>query len=375
MEEVQPAPPGGARHALDVRFTGTGDDYFRIWIVNLLLTITTLGFYYPWAKVRRLRYFHTNTLVGGHALDFHGDPKKMLRGYLLAGAMVVLYSVAGQVSRLAGSVAVLIVAGVFPALICAALRFRLANTSWRGLRLRFTGTMGGAYRALLLAYALVAVLIGFGAFAEAPEGPDPRLGSLMMVALLVLYALAPFIMWLFRKYQHDHYALGDERTSLRVGPGSFYIVSLKIFGVLLLCVLAVVVLAGIATALIVPGSRIGQIAIIAFAYLVMFVVLWPYSQSRMQNLIWTHTSSARIRFRSRLSFGRLAGLILANTLLVIVTLGFYWPYAAVAVARARLEAVDIEADIPPDELMAGGQHSDDAAGDAAGDLLGIDIGF
>jgi uncharacterized membrane protein YjgN (DUF898 family) len=37
-------------------FRGTGGEYFRIWIVNLLLTILTLGIYSAWAKVRQLRY-------------------------------------------------------------------------------------------------------------------------------------------------------------------------------------------------------------------------------------------------------------------------------------------------------------------------------
>ncbi|HEX8601991.1 MAG TPA: DUF898 family protein, partial [Pseudoduganella sp.] len=38
-------------------FTATGGEYFRIWIVNLLLTIVTLGIYSAWAKVRRNQYF------------------------------------------------------------------------------------------------------------------------------------------------------------------------------------------------------------------------------------------------------------------------------------------------------------------------------
>src|SRR5438445_6227587 len=90
------APPlsasGRATHALPITFSGSGSEYFRIWIVNLLLTLVTLGLYYPWAKVRRLRYFYGNTAVGGDTLDFHGDPKRMLRGFLLVGALVLLYS-------------------------------------------------------------------------------------------------------------------------------------------------------------------------------------------------------------------------------------------------------------------------------------------
>jgi len=120
--------------SVPLAFTGTGSEYFRIWIVNLLLTLLTLGFYYPFAKVRRLRYFYANTLVGRHALGFHASPRKMLRGYLLASLMFVLYAVADMASKLTGLLALLIVAAIWPALLRSSLRFRLANTSWRGLR-------------------------------------------------------------------------------------------------------------------------------------------------------------------------------------------------------------------------------------------------
>src|SRR5437763_13698019 len=93
------APAGEPQtHRLDIRFTGSGSEYFRIWIVNLLLTIVTLTLYYPWAKVRRLRYFYGNTLVDGQPLGFHAEPAKMLRGYLLVGAMVLLYGVGSRLS-------------------------------------------------------------------------------------------------------------------------------------------------------------------------------------------------------------------------------------------------------------------------------------
>ncbi|MEM9624119.1 MAG: DUF898 family protein, partial [Pseudomonadota bacterium] len=36
-------------------FTGDGTEYFRIWIVNLTLTLLTLGIYSAWAKVRTNR--------------------------------------------------------------------------------------------------------------------------------------------------------------------------------------------------------------------------------------------------------------------------------------------------------------------------------
>src|SRR5882757_3714541 len=103
------------RHTLPIAFTGSGSEYFRIWIVNLLLTIVTLGLYHPWAKVRRLRHFYGNTHSGKHTLDFHGNPTRMLRGFLLLAALALLYTVAGKVSPTAGLVAFVIVALVWPA--------------------------------------------------------------------------------------------------------------------------------------------------------------------------------------------------------------------------------------------------------------------
>ena len=52
-------------------FRGTGGEYFGIWIVNLALTVITLGIYSAWAKVRTRRYFYGNTYVAGHAFDYH----------------------------------------------------------------------------------------------------------------------------------------------------------------------------------------------------------------------------------------------------------------------------------------------------------------
>jgi hypothetical protein len=48
-----PSQDSSARAPEQLHFTGSGAEYFGIWIVNLLLTILTLGIYSAWAKVRR----------------------------------------------------------------------------------------------------------------------------------------------------------------------------------------------------------------------------------------------------------------------------------------------------------------------------------
>lgn len=375
---------------LPIRFTGSGSEYFRIWIVNLLLTLVTAGLYFPWAKVRRLRYFYGNTLVAGHPLGFHGDPKKMLRGYLLVVLLGGLYSVAGQFSPVAGLVAFVIVAALWPALFKSSLQFRLANTSWRGLRFRFKGDVAGAYRALLPLFlpsaVLLGVLLAVPDQARPPGWFGPAFAAVMGVTLLVL----PLMMWNLKKYQHDHYAFAQLQTELRAGPASFYGLCLKSLGVWLAAGIAAgLVVFGVAALL---GSGLAEslrhrgdtgrvaaamlgFAVILASWLLMQVFARPYFTSRFQNLLWSRTGNKHLRFKSELRFWPLLRVTLLNWVLMIVTLGLYWPFARVALTRLRLESVGIVSRTHLDALVAQAGHEGDAAGDAAGDFFGIDVGL
>ena len=84
-------------------FTGDGAEYFRIWVVNLLLTIVTLGIYSAWAKVRKTRYFCQNTRLEGHAFDYHGDPRAILLGRIIALVLLLGYTFAFDISRATGA--------------------------------------------------------------------------------------------------------------------------------------------------------------------------------------------------------------------------------------------------------------------------------
>ncbi|MBI5333302.1 MAG: DUF898 domain-containing protein [Burkholderiales bacterium] len=372
------------RHA--VVFTGSGSEYFRIWIVNLLLTLATLGLYYPWAKARRLKYFHTSTRVAGHALDFHGDPRRMLRGFLLTVLLFGAYGLAGQVSPVAGGIALLILAAVWPALFCASMRFRLANTSWRGLRLRFTGSVADAYRAFA---PVVAGMAAFGALAALGQAMEEAWGKAaagvpMMLAVLAFYACLPYTFYRVKKYQHEHYACGQLQAQLRVEPGDFYRLFFKTGGVTLLASIA----AGVAFALVAGGAIAGArgrgSAALIWAILpglvLMFVlfqaIVQPYFVSRLQNLLWTQTGNSRVRFKSQLTFMALFLVTFRNWLLVMLTLGLYWPFAAVATARLKLQAVSLHTRFDLEQLTAAaGRGSDDASGDVAAEVFGLDIGL
>ena len=452
---------------LAIEFTGTGSEYFRIWIVNLLLTIVTLGFYFPFAKARRLRYFHGNTLVGGHALGFHGDPWKMLRGYGLMLVFGAAYAGAGHFSPVAGAVAAVAFALLWPALWYSSLRFRLANTSWRGLRLRFSGSMGGAYAALLPLLLPLAVMVGAGALSQrheqqqrhelvsrvvgadagpgteaaerlAPPAPgasdgaadtspagtpeaaadraaEPASGGddaaaqakdadadedatgkdkheperpthpadfVVIAMVFVLMLMSPWLLARLKRYQHGNYQFANETSRLEAKTSSFYGLMLRTFGVSMLPM----ALIGVAVALVVPALFVGSgakaalfgvaIMLSVAAYLLMLVLSQSYMTARSQNLVWGNTRSHRLRFSSRLKARSMIGLMLTNLLLTVITFGLYRPFAAVATAKLRLEAVSLEAHGDIEQWTAGAaQRVNDATGDAAGDLFGIDVGL
>lgn len=382
----QEAPRADDAHKLSIEFTGSGSEYFRIWIVNLLLLIVTSGIYYPWAKVRRLRYFYGNTVVGGEPLGFHADPTKLLKGYLLVGLLFMLYSAAGKFSATAGFIAFLIVAALWPALLKSSMQFRMANTSWRGLRFRFNGSLGDAYRAVLPLFVPSLLILAALTQVDDPDKPPLwYLKGLGVVALATLVVL-PWLLWNLKQYQHNNYALATLQTTFKATMGSFYKLFFKTIGVTVLPLLLPVGAAGamlyaMKTSGTLTRSSTGLVVMIAvfgvFAgFMAMTIVVKPYATARFQNLVWTRTGNVSLRFISRLSFRSLLWVTLKNWFLIVLTLGLYWPFAAVALARIRLEAVTVKTRVSPDTLIAmAGVVEGDAAGEAGGDLFGLDIGF
>lgn len=378
---------------LRIKFTGSGSEYFRIWIVNLLLMLLTLGLYFPWAKVRRMRYFYGNTVVDGEPLGFHGDPKKMFKGFVLVGLLFGLYSAAGKFSPTAGFVALLIVVAIWPALFKSSMQFRQANTSWRGLRFRFHGSLAGAYLAAVPLFLPGLVVVGITAITsitpDAPQGAALPLWLQWLAGGTLLAALVatPLLLWSLKRYQHNHYGLASLQTHFKAGAGSFYILFAKTFGVAVLAVLVCMVATmGLVLALGL-GFNFGDMAkskgLILISTLVplasilaMLVLIKPYAVARMQNLVWTQTGNASMRFVSELGFKPLLWLTIKNWLLVVLTLGLYWPFAAVALARLRLEAVEVKTRFNAETLISHVKAMQgEAAGDAAGDFFGIDIGL
>ncbi len=139
-----------------VRFRGDLDEYFRIWVVNALLSIVTLGIFSAWAKVRNKKYFLGNTTIAGHAFDYHATGLQILIRRLVFIAVLVAVVSIWRSSSNGPVVALILCLVAFPWLINHALSFNAAMTSWCNARFRFEGQY---FRAMLVfvVYPLLSV--------------------------------------------------------------------------------------------------------------------------------------------------------------------------------------------------------------------------
>ncbi len=371
------SPPA---HRYPLRFTGSGSEYFRIWIVNMLLTVVTLGVYSAWAKVRKLRYFYSNTYLDGVAFDFHGRPLAILLGRVVAVVLFVGYNYAFEFSPVAGLLAVALAVALAPLLVQRAFVFKHFNSSYRGLRFGFNGSPRDAYVALAPAVLLVTLPAAVAAVLRLTDVNASWPLLLASIALLLFY---PLLHLRFKRFHHGHARYAGLQGHLTAEWDDFYLLYLPLvvifIGWILLLIFAVFVAFQVVGA---PGREPGWTQLVAtyavavLGYGLLLATVAPFMVTRLQNLIWRKSELGEIRFDSQLEIGPVTRLYVRNALLIALTLGLYWPWAAIAVARLRLEAAAVEAPMPLDELIGSfDEHAASATGDAVADIFGFEIGL
>src|SRR6266481_3899854 len=303
--------------AEQLHFTGRGGEYFGVWIVNLLLTIVTLGIYSPWAKVRRLQYFYRHTEVAGSSFDFHGSPTRILIGRVIALGMLIAYNLSVRLRSPLTFVTVAGLAVVMPWLLRNSFRFRLYNSSWRGTRFHFRGAVAGAYRVFLLN--------GF-------------------LTVITLYVMAPFAHQRLKAYQHDNSWFGRTRCSFHARAGQFYLIYLLLLATIVVFWL-VIGFSGIGGALSSlfqvqkngghanPQAVFRALAVLYGAAILMLVSIGPVFHALITNLIWSNTRLGEHRIECNMSPWVLIWITASNFVLVAVTLGLFIPWAVVRLAR------------------------------------------
>ena len=273
-------------------FHGSGGSLLGIHIVNVFLTIITLGIYYFWAKVRVRSYVLSQTEFAGDRFAYHGTGKELLVGFLKAVLLIgvpffllrvgIDFVARGPIAQaVAGSLSYVALLAFLAFATIGARRYRLSRTSWRGLRFSFRGQL----------LEFVKLFVG---------------GWLISTITLGLYY--PFFDTRRHGFLMSHSYFGSERFSFD-GRGK------DLFGRFLLTILLTLPTLGLC---------------------------WFWFLARKQRYFWEHTSFGAARFQCTVTGGRLLALNLGNAIILVLTLGFGWPWVVVRNARFACTYVVLE---------------------------------
>lgn len=327
-----------------VQFTGTGQSYFPIWIINVLLTSVSLGLYWPFAQARKQAFFHQHTRVGAQALAFDANPWKQFQTHLLLIGLSLLNGLVYLFKPELLWLPALLLALLWPALWQASLALRLNHTQWRGLRLRFVGSVAQAYGVMLPLCLPVMFGVLLVSLKVSPTWTELTMAQTLLspLGLAVLGGVLVFPWQLVRlhAFVRDGCVYASEHTGLNLFlfARAVYLLKLK---VLVISSLMAATFIGLAAVQAWAGVDAGLAATVVVTCLAFPLVLMPYHQAQMQNLLWVHTRSKHICFHSALRFGELFWVNLQNWTLIALTLGLYWPFAAVRMTRLRLSALTV----------------------------------
>lgn len=390
-------PPGLDKHR--VTFTGSGGDYFKLWLSNLLLTIVTLGIYTPWARRRRVQYFFRNTEVGPDPFDFTASSRSMVTSFILVALVYLLIQVmSSQGLSTAVSGVTLLIAAATPWLWRSAVRFRLGNTTWRGLPFVFHATTRETYTAawpLLGGAALIAMLalVMPSVLPEAPKTGAVKaaaLGPTVWVGGLVGMALAGIILirlrFNFLQLQMTRTSLGGQMGAFKAGFAEFFKVGVICIGIGLLAYAALIGVIGVFSAGLIGfgrGMDRGGIAVLVIVVVLFLVplLLIPASitmaawEAMVFRTVWSNAGLSNMaRSKCNLQTRAFVWLRAKNALLILVTLGLYRPFAAVNEYRMKVDSVRIFTRGDIDVLAAVLERNNkNGLGDAAADLAGFDL--
>lgn len=334
-------------------FHGSGKVYARIWITNLLLSLLTLGIYSAWAKVRREQYFHRHLRIDGVGFDYHGDPRAILRGRILFVLILAAYSLTRYMPPLLAASVTLVAVLLFPWMVVRSLQFRAANTSYRGLRFAFRGR----YREALAAY------LGYG-----------------LLTLLTCGLALPLMMWRQKQFLIGNLGYGADSfgyyATRRMFYKSLWLPTLALFAVIVGPALALLYFGK--SALFVFGALLASKILIpwlALVFIMFSLLLMPYARMVALNLAWSNSRLGGARLICGQRFFGYGATQLSNWLLMILSLGLFWPWAVIRNIHYRANHFAIDASESLDEFIAGRKAGASALGGEAATALDMEVGL
>lgn len=326
MYDVSLASPGSsfqpANRLYKISFFGSGGEYFGIVVVNWLLTILTLGIYYPWAKARQLQFLYGGTQFEGNRFTFHGTGPEMFKGFIKAllifGLLIIAFVGCAFTNHPFGGV-IILYAGIFsliPLAIHGSYRYRMSRTSWRGIRFGYRGDRNELF-ANFYKWVFFTV-ITFGIY-----------GAWLSINL--------------RKYVLNNVRFGNMKFHYKGNGGDYFVLNLK----------------GYLLTIFTLGIYFAWWQRDLFNYYV--------------NNLSLHADDREVHFRSTMTGGGIFGMAIVNILILVFTLGLGYAWVVTRTMQFVFAHIAPEGNIDFDRLEQTESQYTDATGEDISDLL--DFGF
>ena len=330
-------------------FTGTGSEYSRIWIVNLLLSLVTLGIYSAWAKVRTERYLYGHTEVAGGRFEYHGEPIPILKGRLLAVGLLLIYVLASEFVPLLGAALAIVLLIATPVIIVRAFSFNARMSSWRGIRFGFDGTVGEAASSYLL---------------------------MPIVGLLTLGLAFPYVWYRQAAFNVDGHRFGQTPFKMGATAGDFYKFAFILSGFSILFVVFFSVLGGFSMATSsAPGAAAGSgvlvLVVLGIAAYAVLVALYTGLRFRA---MFTDLQLGDNRVNNDVSIGRFVFIVVTNSIGLLLTLGLFYPWAKIRMTRFLMESLTLEA-VDLDNFVAAAESDTNAVGEELSSAFDLGVGI
>lgn len=341
----------------DFEFRGKAGEWFGIWIVNLLLSVLTLGIYSAWAKVRSKKYFYQNTWVAGRNFDYHATGKQILIGRLIVIGALFVYALASAFAPPLAIIMALVLFLCFPILILRSAKFNARNSSWGNVRFNFDGETGDAYRVYM--------------------------GIPILVALS-LYTAFPFWERAIQRFGINNHSLGQTRFHFDSAIGPFYKAFLiaAVFGIGGFAAYGFYVIPQMMQlqGAVGPELQAKMVTTMTVGYiflLVMFALGGVIYMTLLRNHVYGHTTLGPKEhgFRSTVSVSTFLWLALSNAIVVLCSLGLMLPWAQVRIHRYLAQNTALLPNGSLEEFTGEIISDTNAIGDAYSDIEGVDLGL
>ncbi|CAM3777267.1 Inner membrane protein YjgN [Klebsiella quasivariicola] len=363
-------------------FHGQAGRYFVICLVNVILSVITLGIFIPWAWVRNHRYLCENMEVNGVRFAYHGRGITIFLSWLLIFIVLLIVSLALAIfAPGCEGLETLVFVILLPVMFIRGLNYHANMTSFATIRF---GVQCNLLRGWWIMLGLPLLIYVITAVVFSVLGSRLWFGygiNGMLVGLVILFLLTLCIMAVTSGVVYSHWydligkgaTLGKNKFNIYVSTKRCVVIFLLATAILLPFIIIFVGFLFSAVAQLLTGCMFGlcregsalfmalrHLGAILGGYLFLtigIVLSIAYLRVALRNHVINNlVLGDHVHFRSTLTFCGLAPRILALTFLSLLTLGLTYPWFKIVLLRylaenttmvGELDSLDLQPAAPP----------------------------